>query len=277
MPRPSRRPCATCVFVTRNAGSKPSRRPTAKVKATTKPRVRRSAAGGSTIVGSATSHSRPGSEQGCDADAGHAAGDRQTQTLGDQLSYQPAPAGAKRETRRDLARSRDGSREQKVAQIGAGDQQDKSRGPQHHGERLCKRGADGRCACRRRGGFKMLLERARARLGIGNRVVVRDQALLEDEVRARLRAFRRDAWRQAAEDVQPHDLLDASRLIAKPVAARQHGRLHRERNPCVGLIPDRLTKERCRRHADNRDETAAERHRAADRVRSSAETALPVG
>ena len=201
---------------------------------------------------------------------------REAQAFGQQLPNQAAATRAERQAHRHLAVPRRGARQQQVPEIRARDEQHEPCGAEQHDERLGEAAAQRRCACR--GGLQPqpLIEESLPRRRVSHGPVVGGEPLLEDDVGIRLRALERHTWAQAAEHVEPHDLLQAAGPIVQPVAPRQHDRLHRQRNPGVGPLTDRLAEERRRGHADDGQDTAPQRDRPAEDVGPSAEAPLPV-
>ena len=274
MPRPwSRSPVATGVFVMRSAGSSPSMSPTTSVRTKTKSSTRPSSVAGRTIGIDEQADQRLPQREG-QPEAADAAGDRQAQALGQELAHQAAASGAERQAHRHLAHARRGARQQQVAEVRAGDEQDEPGAAEQHPQRVGEVTQRVRAA-RRRPRAQALVEEALPRRGIGQRPVVARQPLLEGHVGFGGRGVRRGARAQPAEHVQPHHLLDGAGHVVQPRPSGQDGRQVRQRQPGVGPLPHRLAEEPRRRHADHLERALAQRDGAADHVGAPAEAPLP--
>jgi hypothetical protein len=168
-----------------------------------------------------------------------------------------------------------GARQQQVGEVGTGDQQHQPHHRHQHQQRL--------------GGFLTQAGRAFA-AGMDLDPLVQDftppfggevrpgqgfQVLLEDDADVGLRLPDRHARLEPRSDVQPHDLLGAARIVAQPLPAGLHQRLHHHGEIYRRGRPDRLAEKPGRQDADDGEPGLARGERAAEHRGVAVETVAP--
>ena len=208
-----------------------------------------------------------------DRGAGRASRDRQDHTLAEQLADQAAPPGTERRPDGQLTLPRAPPGQEQVRDVGAGNQQDESRGDERRATRGGDDAVDHGVVANAGGGRD-------ARLHVAVDVGVRGaQAIVG---RRNLAAGLVDvaALGQPALHEQPAQAapLEAwgPRVVGRPLHARKREPIdHRHRHPEVRRHPRHRPSEAARGHTDHGVRPSAQDQRAPEDVRSAPELALP--